>query len=140
MRPSSTPMRLTSSRRWFPTSRAGSIMSSTCSTQSCTDRYARLARFIEHLFGRIERLQEPGFHPKWKDVNVNAAVPGLERSAAAQEWVDHANGPGAEVAAHRPLGQTDLVQIRNDARAAAGSNTEAHRLFREFMEWRRQRR
>jgi len=105
-----------------------------------SDRYDRLARFIEHLFDRVERLQEPGFHPKWKDVNVNAAVPGLERSAAAQEWVDRAHGPGSAVAARRPLDQTDLAQIRNDARAATGSNTEAHRLFREFMEWRRQRR
>jgi hypothetical protein len=105
-----------------------------------SDRYDRLARFIDHLFGRIERLQEPGFHPKWKDVNVNATVPGLERASAAQEWLDRARGVGPDVAAHRPLRQVDLAQIRNDARAAGGSNAEAHRLFREFMEWRRQRR
>jgi TRAP-type uncharacterized transport system substrate-binding protein len=105
-----------------------------------TDRYERLARFVDHLFGRIEQLQEPGFHPKWKDVNVNAEVPGLERSAAAQEWLDRAHGTGPDVAARRTLDQGDLAQIRDDARVAAGSNAEAHRLFREFMEWRRQRR
>jgi TRAP-type uncharacterized transport system substrate-binding protein len=69
-----------------------------------TDRYDRLARFIDHLFGRIERLQEPGFHPKWKDVNINAAVPGLERSAAAQEWLDRARAIGSKAAARQPPG------------------------------------
>jgi TRAP-type uncharacterized transport system substrate-binding protein len=105
-----------------------------------TDRYERLARFIDHLFNRIERLQEPGFHPKWKDVNVNAAVPGLERSTAAREWLDRARATGSEAAARRPLSQDDLAQIRIDAGVAVASKAEAQRLFREFMEWRRQRR
>lgn len=105
-----------------------------------TDRYERLARFIDHLFDRIERLQEPGFHPKWKDVNVNAAVPGLERSAAAQEWLNRAHATGSEAAARRPLGQADLAQIRIDAHVTAGSKSEAQRRSREFIEWHRQRR
>src|SRR5262249_32122160 len=79
-----------------------------------TDRYQRLARFIDHLFGRIERLQEAGFHPKWKDVNVNAAVPGLERSAAAQEWLDRAHGTGSQAASLLPLDQADLARIRSE--------------------------
>jgi TRAP-type uncharacterized transport system substrate-binding protein len=70
-----------------------------------TDRYKRLARFIDHLFGRIENLHEQGFHPRWKDVNVNATVPGLERSPAAQEWLDRARGTRPEVAARRPPGE-----------------------------------
>jgi TRAP-type uncharacterized transport system substrate-binding protein len=52
------------------------------------DRYRRVSRFVEHLFGRIDKLQAPGFDAKWKDVNLNAKVPGLERFRAAQEWLD----------------------------------------------------
>jgi TRAP-type uncharacterized transport system substrate-binding protein len=52
------------------------------------DRYRRVARFVEHLFNRIDKLQAPGFDAKWKDVNLNAKVPGLERFRAAQEWLD----------------------------------------------------
>jgi TRAP-type uncharacterized transport system substrate-binding protein len=55
---------------------------------SNSDRYRRVARFVEHLFTRIDRLQEPGFDAKWKDVNLNAKVPGLERFRAAQEWLN----------------------------------------------------
>ena len=53
-----------------------------------SDRYRRVARFVEHLFGRIDKLQAAGFDAKWKDVNLNAKVPGLERFRAAQEWLD----------------------------------------------------
>jgi TRAP-type uncharacterized transport system substrate-binding protein len=53
-----------------------------------SDRYRRVARFTEYLFSRIERLHAPGFDSKWKDVNLNAKVPGLERFRAAQDWLN----------------------------------------------------
>jgi len=53
-----------------------------------SDRYRRVARLVENLFSRIGRLQSPGFDPKWKDVNLRASVPGLERFRAAREWLD----------------------------------------------------
>jgi len=53
-----------------------------------SDRYRRVARFTEYLFGRIDRLHAQGFDSKWKDVNLNAKVPGLERFPAAQEWLN----------------------------------------------------
>jgi len=48
----------------------------------------RGARFVDYLFSRIDRLQAPGFNPKWKSINLAATVPGLDRFAAAQEWLD----------------------------------------------------
>jgi TRAP-type uncharacterized transport system substrate-binding protein len=55
------------------------------------DRYRRIARFVDRLFGRIDKLQAPGFDPKWKDINLNSKVPGLERFRAAQEWLNANN-------------------------------------------------
>src|SRR5258707_11556344 len=54
-------------------------------------RYHRVARFVHQLFGRGDKLQAPGFDPKWKDVNLTTRVPGLERFQPAQEWLDRAN-------------------------------------------------
>jgi TRAP-type uncharacterized transport system substrate-binding protein len=51
-------------------------------------RYRRVARFVDLLFDRIDRLRSPGFDPKWKDVNPRTQAPGLERVQAAQEWLD----------------------------------------------------
>jgi hypothetical protein len=53
-----------------------------------SDRYRRMARFVDHLFSRLETLQSAGFDPKWKNVNLASRVPGLERYRAAQEWLD----------------------------------------------------
>src|SRR5882724_9537619 len=53
-----------------------------------SDRYRRVARLVDHLFSRLDRLQSPGFDPKWKEVNLRANVPGLERFRPAQEWLD----------------------------------------------------
>jgi hypothetical protein len=53
-----------------------------------SDRYNRIARFVDYLFSRIDRLQGAGFDPKWKSINVAATVPGIGRSLAAQAWLD----------------------------------------------------
>ncbi|MCP3471640.1 C4-dicarboxylate ABC transporter substrate-binding protein [Bradyrhizobium sp. CCGUVB1N3] len=53
-----------------------------------SNRSERVARFIDHLFSRIDRLQGPGFDPKWKSINLAATVPGLTRVPAAQDWLD----------------------------------------------------
>jgi TRAP-type uncharacterized transport system substrate-binding protein len=52
-----------------------------------SDRYRRVARLTDYLFDRLDRLQTPAFHPAWKNVNLAAKVPGLDRLAAAQEWL-----------------------------------------------------
>jgi TRAP-type uncharacterized transport system substrate-binding protein len=53
-----------------------------------SNRYQRVARFVDHLFSRIDMLQAPGLDPKWKSINLAATVPGLVRSRSAQEWLD----------------------------------------------------
>jgi TRAP-type uncharacterized transport system substrate-binding protein len=53
-----------------------------------SDRYKRVERFTERLFSRIDKLQQPGFDPKWKSISLGATVPGLARVPAAQDWLD----------------------------------------------------
>ena len=61
-----------------------------------SNRFERVARFVDHLFSRIDKLQAPGFDPKWKSINLAATVPGLTRFPAAQVWLDgHARAPQA---------------------------------------------
>jgi len=53
-----------------------------------TQGYDRVARFVRELFSRFDRLRSPGFDPKWKDVDLAAKAPGLDRFRPAQEWLD----------------------------------------------------
>ncbi len=105
-----------------------------------SDRYRRVARLTDHLFERLERLQEPGFHPKWKDVNLAASVPGLDRFAAAQDWLDRRLAASEPQELRADL-QVDPAFARvQAARAAPNDRAEQERLFREFMQWQRARR
>jgi TRAP-type uncharacterized transport system substrate-binding protein len=60
-----------------------------------SNRYDRVDRFVDRLFSQIDKLQEPGFDPKWKSINLAASVPGLARFPAAQKWLD-AHPPAAQ--------------------------------------------
>jgi hypothetical protein len=104
-----------------------------------SDRYRRVERLVGRLFSRIEKLHD-GFHPKWKDVNLGATIPGLSRFEAAQAWLDRASGTPMRAAAN-VAGKVDPELLRaQTTRAAPKDRAEQERLFREFMQWRNDRR
>ena len=53
-----------------------------------TPRYRRVARFVDELFGRIDKLQLARLRSEMEGVNLAATAPGLERFQAAQDWLD----------------------------------------------------
>ncbi len=64
-----------------------------------TERYNRLVRFIDYLFERLPKLQSsPGFHPRWADLNLAAAVPGWQRFRPMQVRLDKLTTAVAAVA------------------------------------------
>jgi hypothetical protein len=86
-----------------------------------SDRYNRAARLTDYLFDRLDTLQGPGFHPKWKDVVLNAQVPGLTRFRAAQEWLDRT---------------TSVAQAAGPSGSVAMTPANAT-LYQEFLQWRK---
>ncbi|OLB79188.1 MAG: hypothetical protein AUI16_01910, partial [Alphaproteobacteria bacterium 13_2_20CM_2_64_7] len=52
-----------------------------------SDRYRRIERFVERLFTKWDQFREPPRHPKWRDVNLAATVPGWSRWAVAEEML-----------------------------------------------------
>ena len=51
------------------------------------DRYRKTAAFTEALFQSLANLQKAPRHPKWKEVNFAAQLPGWSRFPAAEEWL-----------------------------------------------------
>lgn len=106
-----------------------------------TERHRRVVRFVDYLFQRFERLQtQPGYHKKWKDVNLAAPVPGWQRFKPLQDRLDKLAAQPA--AAARPkAGEIDQTLARRQAERAAPDNpAEQERLFKQFLEWSRQQR
>jgi TRAP-type uncharacterized transport system substrate-binding protein len=97
------------------------------------DRYRRCVRFIEYLFERFDRLRQPPYQPKWKEMNIAGTIPGWQRFPPAQELIDKAHAT-ATASIDTSLARTQA------ARAAPLDPAEQDRLFRQFLEWSKQRR
>ena len=52
-----------------------------------SDRYRRVERFVDALFTKWDKFREPPRHPKWRDVNLAATVPGWTRWGVAEEML-----------------------------------------------------
>lgn len=98
-----------------------------------TDRHRRMLRLVDYLFERFPKLQtEPGYHPKWKDVNLAATVPGWKRFQPLQDKLDHTtSATGA--------GRVNPASAKAQGSREPGSGAaEQERLFKQFIEWNRQ--
>jgi TRAP transporter TAXI family solute receptor len=62
-----------------------------------TERYRKLALFVDAFFTKFPTFQNPPFHPKWKEVSLSAPLPGWQRFPAAKQWLDQ---HGIEPLAH----------------------------------------
>jgi TRAP-type uncharacterized transport system substrate-binding protein len=102
-----------------------------------SERGRRMARFIDMLIARFERLQkEPGYHPKWKDVNLAATVPGWQRYGTLQERLEQmASSAATSAVAAGTLTPGDPMLARLQAMKAAKTPAEQERLLREFLQW-----
>jgi TRAP-type uncharacterized transport system substrate-binding protein len=84
-----------------------------------TDRFRRVERFINYYFTQFDRLKEPSFHPRWKDVNLSAQVPGWKRywvaDAKLGEIVNAAPGSTPEAGSGMPagFGRLDRAQVQD---------------------------
>lgn len=94
-----------------------------------TDRYRRLAHFVDAFFGKIGELQQPPFHPKWKEVALNAPLQGWTRFRPAQEWLDRHETAAMVL----PEIHERFEQFLIDNAHSAPADKDA--LFRAFLEW-----
>jgi len=100
-----------------------------------SERYRRLERFVQYLFNRWDRLTQPPFHPRWRDINLAATVPGWTRFAASDDMLQRA----AQTVPDQPPSFQDFqTYLSQQVRAAPRNDAERDAMFRQFMMWRQQ--
>jgi TRAP-type uncharacterized transport system substrate-binding protein len=93
-----------------------------------TDRYRKLALFVDAFFTKFPTLQNPPFHPKWKEVSLPAPLTGWNRLPVAQQWLDkHGVEPVTRERFEAFLKQNPAAQKVSDADREA--------LFKQFQAW-----
>ncbi len=99
-----------------------------------TDRYNRVTRFIDAFFSRFGEFQKPPRHPKWREVNLAAEVPGWVRFQPAQEWID-AHAPTRSVTAEEQGRLNAFLSRANAPSFDKLSPAERDQLFQQFLDW-----
>jgi hypothetical protein len=95
-------------------------------------------KFVEALFANWEKFRQPPRHPKWRDVNLTATVPGWARWSGASEMLEQlAPAASAGISGPDPANSGDFASFLR----AHGANLNARQreaLFRKYVEWQRQ--
>jgi TRAP transporter TAXI family solute receptor len=102
----------------------------TLSTPSDSARAKRVNRFVDTLFERFEQFRRPGYHPKWREVNLSAQVQG---------WVRYPEALGLLRSPDSGLRTSFDSYLNQSGLSVAGMDNERREaLFRDFLHWREQ--
>lgn len=89
-------------------------------------RYDLLATFTQSFFSRLPDFLKDDHHPKWREVNLAARLPGWRRFPPAQLWLDR-----------QSMGQAAPAAATSHEPNTVGKSSEPNdKLFREFLQWR----
>jgi TRAP transporter TAXI family solute receptor len=94
-----------------------------------TERSRKLALFVDAFFTKFAALQNPPFHPKWKEVSLSAPLVGWNRLPLAQQWLDQ---HGVEPVKRERF---EVFLQENPAVAKIQSEADTEALFRQFQAW-----
>ena len=92
----------------------------------------RVAHFVEVLFSRFAELQVPERHPKWRELNLAASLPGFRRTEAAAAWL---NARTAETGTKPIVASASAIQPASVPEATTARDDQ-ETLFSRFIEWR----
>ncbi|HLH12039.1 MAG TPA: TAXI family TRAP transporter solute-binding subunit [Methylovirgula sp.] len=94
-----------------------------------TDRYNKVAKFVDAFFNHFEDFRKPPRRAKWREVNFAATLEGWTRFPAAQAWIDASRPQEAT--------QQDFDRFLATSGKDQGLQSDAQReeLFRAFVKW-----
>jgi uncharacterized protein len=115
---------------------AGSVVLAVYAWPEDSEGYQRIATFVKTFFDNFNKFYDPSRHPKWREVNLAATVPGWTRFKPAQDWLD----------AHQTTATTSANELRRDFERfmqqylkASGNRQltpgEQDALYQEFLAW-----
>jgi len=98
-----------------------------------TERYNRVAKFVDAFFSHIDQFYKPPRHPKWKESSLSIVVPGWQRFKAAQDWLDANRAKPAAQAPTQPA--ADFVRFLERSGHRSLTADEKEKLYQQFLEW-----
>jgi uncharacterized protein len=98
-----------------------------------TERYRKVARFVDAFFENFDAFTKPPRHAKWREVNLAAQVPGWTRFAAAESWLTR---DAAVASGDSPLFREFEMFLKLAAGTDRASPLQSKApLFKDFIRW-----
>ena len=85
-----------------------------------------------YAFSRFGELKKDGRHPKWREINLAASLPGWTRNPAAEAWLTEQRKGSAR---RDPLAKIEA----GVAHVHASGTRPEEALFKQYIEWQRAR-
>ena len=105
---------------------------------SQTERYRKVKNFVNAFFDKFDEFLKEPRHPKWREVNLAAGVPGWTRFQPAEEWLSAratSVGPGYDLE-QRQMFETFLRFMKERGEVAKSiTESERARLYKQFLQW-----
>jgi uncharacterized protein len=103
-----------------------------------SDRYQRIANFVDRFFSHFSEFQKPPRHPAWREVNLAAELPGWKRFDEAQIWLD-AHRPESPQTPGEESEFDKFLDEKAGVTAALLPPQQREQLFRAFLKWNEER-
>jgi TRAP transporter TAXI family solute receptor len=91
----------------------------------------RVARLVDTVFSRFGELKKDGRHPKWREINLAAGLPGWTRNPAAAAWLSQHSDESA------PKGRQAKIEAGAAQSSLPEGQDQREALFKQFIEWQR---
>ena len=105
--------------------------------QPLSDRYRNVVNFVDAFFTGFQSLLTPGHHPKWREVNIAAELPGWRRFPPAAAWLQ-SNAQVAATPNEQDLKSIFARFIDERQQASGGApltQQQKDELFGQFQQW-----
>jgi uncharacterized protein len=114
---------------------ANSIVLAVYAWPENTERYRRIANFVNRFFNNIDKLMLEPRDPKWRSINLAAQVPGWIRFKAAQEWIDANATKLSTIGSVRPAFEKFVQEYSKVQGSQPMSPEQSQALVSEFLDW-----
>jgi TRAP-type uncharacterized transport system substrate-binding protein len=103
-----------------------------------SERYNKVARFVDAFFSKIDEFRKPPRHPKWSEASISAVIPGWQRFKAADDWlIQHNMSPSTQANEIQKLRFNRFLAEQGGATGEGAPNRDE--LYRRFLEWQKQK-